>query len=77
MSRIVRKPVFGASDQVGHKHSCTDLKMARGYRLRIYEGEGLYYQSIENENADQLCGYSAADLRLLFSHMLKAVFLMT
>ena len=76
MSGIVRKPVFGVSDQVRHKQSCTDLEMAKGYRLRIY-GEGLCYQSGENKDADRLCGYCAADQRLLFSHMLKAVFLMT
>ena len=76
MSGIVRKPVFGVSDQVRHKQSCTDLEMARGYRLRTY-GEGLCYRSDENNDADRLCGYCTADLRLLFSYTLKAVFLMT
>ena len=31
----------------------------------------------ENEGADQRCGCHAADLRLCFSHMQKANFLMT
>ena len=39
--------------------------------------EGLYYPCSENTGADQLHGYSEADLRLCFAHMLKAGFLMT
>ena len=36
----------------------------------------MYYLCSENKGADQLHGYSAADLHLYFSHMQKAGFLM-
>ena len=41
-------------------------KMARGLKLRILKGEGLYYLCSENKGADQLRGYREADLRLRF-----------
>ena len=49
--------------------------MAGGLKFQIKEEEGLYYPCIENNGADQLCGYKA-DLRLCFLHMQKASFLM-
>ena len=39
-------------------------KMARGLKFRIQKVENLYYLCSENEGADQLLGYLAADLRL-------------
>ena len=52
--------------------------MARGLKFRIKKVEGSYYLCTcsENKGADQLRGYREADLRLLFSHMQKAGFLM-
>ena len=41
-------------------------KMVRGLKFRIQEVEGLYYLCSENKGADQLCGYSTADLHLCF-----------
>ena len=37
----------------------------------------MYYPCSESKGADQLCGFREADLRLLFSHIQKAGFLMT
>ena len=66
MSRVVRKPVFGVSDQVRHKPAVQSQKMARGLKFRIYELDGLYYLCSENKSADQLRGYREADLHLCF-----------
>ena len=71
MSLVVRKPVFGVSDQV---RSVQPQKMARGLKFRIYEVEGLYYPSSENKGADQLHRYCTADLRLGFRICKKPVF---
>ena len=74
MSRVVRKPVFGVSDQVRHKSGCTAQKIARGLKFRIKEVEGLYYPcSKKNKGADQLRGYRKADLRLCFRICKKPV----
>ena len=70
MSLVVRKPVFGISDQVRHKPQ----KMARGLKFRIKEVEGLCYPCGENKGADQLRGYREADLRLCFRICKKPVF---
>ena len=64
MSLVVRKPVFGVSDQVRHKPGCTTTE--DGLKFRIKEVEGLYYLCSENIGADQLCGYRTADLGLCF-----------
>ena len=40
--------------------------MTRGLKFRIEVVERLYYPCSENKNADQLCGYREADLRLCF-----------
>ena len=37
-------------------------KKARGLKFWIQEGQGLYYLCSESKDADQLCGYCAADL---------------
>ena len=77
MSLVVRKPVFGVSDQVRHKPGCTTTE--DGWTLEIWDlgSERLYYLCSENKGADQLRGYRSADLRLCFSHMQKADFLTT
>ena len=67
VSLVVRKPVFGVSDQVRH----FTLKIARA----LISVEGLYCLCSENKGADQLCGYRTADLRLCF-RIAKAGFLM-
>ena len=66
----MRKPVFRVSDPVGVQPQ----KMAREIELWIKEEEGLYYLCSENNGADQLCGYRAADLRLCFCICKKQVF---
>ena len=48
--------------------------MARGWKLRIQEVEGLYYPCSENKGADQLRGYREADLRLCFRICKKQFF---
>ena len=40
--------------------------MARGLKFQLQGGDGLYYLCSENIDADQLCSYCAADLRLCF-----------
>ena len=74
MSLVVRKPVFGVSDQVPHKPGCQPHKMARGLKFRLKEVEGLYYLCSENNGADQLRGYREADLCLCFRIFKKPVF---
>ena len=49
--------------------------MARGLKFRFQEVEGLCYQYSENKGADQLRGYSEADLCLCFRICKKPVFL--
>ena len=48
--------------------------MARGLKFLIKEVEDLYFLCSENKGADQLCGYSAADLRLCFCLCKRQVF---
>ena len=72
MTLVVGKPVFGVSDQVQHKLSCTATEdMARGLKFQV---EGLYYRCSENKGADQLHGYREADLSLCFRICKKPVF---
>ena len=42
------------------------LKQARSLKFRNYEEEKLYCWCCENKDADQLCSYCTADLRLCF-----------
>ena len=49
-------------------------KMARDFKFRILEVEGLYYPCSENKGADQLRGYREVDLRLCFRICKKPVF---
>ena len=65
MSLVLRKPVFGVSDQV-HIPAGQPLNMSRDLKLRIQEEKGLYYLCDKNKGADQLRGYCEADLRLCF-----------
>ena len=69
----MRKHVFGVSDQVRKKLGCK----TRGLKFRSLEVEELYYLCSENEGADQLGGYHAANLWLCFRICEKAGFLMT
>ena len=48
--------------------------MARGLKFRIKEVEGLHNLCSENKDADQLCGYHAADLCLCFRIYKKQIF---
>ena len=70
LSLVVRKPVFGVSDQVRHKPGCTITEA--GYRLQISD-IGSRGDS-ENKGADQLRSYCAADLCLCFRICKKPVF---
>ena len=55
LNHVVRKPVFGVSDQVPQKPGCTTKQnMARGLKFRFQEVEGLDYPCSENKGADQL-----------------------
>ena len=49
-------------------------KKARSLKFRIEQEEGLYYLSSENKDADRLCGYCTADLRLCFCIYRKSGF---
>ena len=62
MSRVMRKQVFGVSDQVRHKSD--KIIKENSQRLEIKEIEGLYYLFSENKDANQLHGYEATDLCL-------------
>ena len=62
--RIVRKPVFGVSDQVTQKLGCT---------FWIQEVKVLYYLIGKNIGIHQLSGYHAANLRLCFCTAKKQV----
>ena len=74
MSLVLRKPVFGVSDQSDTNRAVQPQKMARGLKFRLYVVEGLYYPCSENKGADQLRGHREADLRLCFRICKKPVF---
>ena len=71
MSLVVRNPIFGVSDT---NRAVQPQKMARGLKFWVYEVEGLYYPCSVNEDADQLCDYRTADLRLCFRICKKPFF---
>ena len=75
VSHIVRKPVFGVSKQV--QAQTRPQKIARGLKFQILQVEELHYLCSKNKDNDQLRGYCAADLCLLFLHMQKAGLYMT
>ena len=45
-----------------------------GLKFGILQVEGLHYPCSENKGPNQLCGYSAADLRLAFCIYAKSRF---
>ena len=55
ISHVMRKPVFGVSDQVQHKLRCTAT-----------ENGGLYYLCSKNKDVDQLFIYCTDDQSLCF-----------
>ena len=74
MSLVVRKPVFGVSDQVPHKPGSTTTRDGQRLEISYLEKKGIVLCS-ENKGADQLRGYREADLRLCFRICKKPVFL--
>ena len=74
MSLVVRKLVFGVSDQSDTNRAVQLQKIATGLKFWIKEVEGLFYPCSENKGADQLRGYREADLRLCFRICKNPVF---
>ena len=74
MSLVMRKPVFGVSDQVHTNRPVQPQKIVTGLKFQIWIVEGLYYPYSENKGADQLRDYREADLRLCFRICRKLVF---
>ena len=60
----MRKPTFWLPTWSDTYQAVQLQKMARGLKFWIQKAEGLYYLCSENKDADQLCGYREADLRL-------------
>ena len=76
MSLVIRKPVFGVSNQVPHKMACTATE--NGYRLEVSDSgsRGISLCS-ENQGTDQLFGYRTVDQAFVFAYRYaKAGFLM-
>ena len=67
MSLVVRKPVFGVSNQVWHKPG-TAQKMARGLKFRILVVEGLYYLCSQNKACRSASRVPQSWSGFLFSH---------
>ena len=70
----MRKPVSRLPTMTDKNLVVHPQKMARGLKFRIKEVEELCYLYSENNGADQLCGYRAADLHLCFRVCKKQVF---
>ena len=66
MSHDARKPSFGFPTRSDTNGPVLLQKKARILKYWSYAEEELYYPSIENKGADQLCSYCTADLRLCF-----------
>ena len=65
MSLVVRKPVFGVSDQVRHKPGSTATEAGERLEISDLGSRGIVLSVYsENKGADQLRSYCAADLRL-------------
>ena len=60
------KQQFGFPTRSDTNWHVQSQKQARSLKFRILGEEGLYYPCSENKDADQLCSYSTADLRLCF-----------
>ena len=63
LSLVLRKPVFGVSDQVSHKPVCTVTEDGEMLEISDLGIEGLYYPCTENKGAYQLRGYREAGPR--------------
>ena len=57
MSLVVRKPVFGVSDQVRHKPGCTAKEDGYGLKISDLESRGIVLSKYRNKGADQLRSY--------------------
>ena len=60
----MRKAIIGVSNEVRHKPGCTATE--DGFKFWMKKEEGLYSLCSKNKGADQLHGYSVADLNLCF-----------
>ena len=67
-------PIFGVSRQFRHKPGCIATENSKGLEISDLGSRGICYLCIENEGADKLQGYHAADLRLCFCLCKKQVF---
>ena len=74
MSHVMRKSMFWFPTWSDKNQAVQLQVMARGFKFRIKEVEGLYYPYSENKGADQLRGNCEADLRLCFSIYKTLVF---
>ena len=70
-SLVVRKPVFGVSNQVTHKSGCTATQDGKRLEISYLGNRGIVLCS-KNKGADQLRGYCEADLRFSF-HICKTL----
>ena len=70
----MKKPVFGVSDQVEHKSSCTASENSQRLKISDLGSKVIYYLCSENKDSDQLRGYREADLHLCFRICKKPVF---
>ena len=75
--RVMRKAVFGFSDQVRHKPGCKTTEYGRGLKFRIKEVERLYYMYLCSQNkglisclvtAQLICAFAFAYAKIRFSH---------
>ena len=66
MSGLVGKPTMWFPNRSDTNRPVQVQKRARSLKFRIKVEEELYYLSSENKDADQLCSYCEADLRLCF-----------
>ena len=58
MSHDARKPIFGVSDQVRHRSTCTVLETGEKRKISdLRRREILVYLCSENKGADQLHSY--------------------
>ena len=74
LSLVVRKQSSGFPTRSDTNRAVQLQKVARGLKFRIYKEKGLYYPCSENKDADQLCGYREASLRLGFRIYKKPLF---
>ena len=70
----MRKPTIWVPTRSDTNGNVQLQKKARSLKFRIKEEEGLYNPCSENKDADQLCSYCTADLRLCFRLCMLLVF---